>query len=110
MRRSPSAADRPQSKTDAAADKPARAAKLEKPEKKASEAPKLTQEERKELKALPGRIEKLEAQQAELTQQMSAPDFYQQAQTAMQPVLDKLAETESALAAAYARWEELEAR
>lgn len=110
MRRSQSAADRPQSKTDAAADKPARADKLEKPEKKASEAPKLTQEERKELKALPGRIEKLEAQQAELTQQMSAPDFYQQAQSEMQPVLDKLAETEAALAAAYNRWEELEAR
>ncbi|MEM1230055.1 MAG: ATP-binding cassette domain-containing protein [Pseudomonadota bacterium] len=66
--------------------------------------------EQRELKALPGRIEQLEAEQAQLQTQVSDPGFYQQEAAAISAGLAKLEETTHTLEAAYERWEALLAR
>lgn len=58
---------------------------------------------------MPTDIDKLEATQAELTEQISSADFYKQAQDVTQKVLDQLTEIETKLEQAYQRWDELEA-
>ena len=61
-----------------------------------------------ELEALPGLIEKLEAQQAELLGLIGNPDFYQKPASEVTRVQSSMATVEAELSAAYARWEELE--
>ncbi|WP_043587266.1 ATP-binding cassette domain-containing protein [Geminisphaera colitermitum] len=70
---------------------------------------KLTNKEKAELAALPGRIEKLETEQAELTARLADPVFYQREPGAAAAVRVRLEEIEVEHAAAFARWEELEA-
>lgn len=70
----------------------------------------LSPEEKKELKNLPGKIEKLEAEQAQIYARLSDPAFYQKnpgevAQATAQA--DALAQD---LAQLYQRWEQLESR
>ncbi len=77
-----------------------------------SQAPrprKISLKERKELETLPARIESLEAARAELHDAMADPSFYRQDGAAIAESRGRLEAIESELAAAYVRWEELEA-
>ncbi|TAL46648.1 MAG: ATP-binding cassette domain-containing protein, partial [Methylovulum sp.] len=79
----------------------------------AAKKKKLSYKEQQELDKLPAVIEELEARQAALTQQISSPDFYAQTGADQQGIvagtLDELKRIETKLAAAYQRWDELEA-
>ncbi|MCL4194132.1 MAG: ABC transporter ATP-binding protein, partial [Thermoguttaceae bacterium] len=66
--------------------------------------------EQRELDALPDRIERLERQVADIHEEMAAQGFYQQQRDAIVATSDRLRRLEEELAAAYARWEELEGR
>jgi ATP-binding cassette subfamily F protein uup len=68
----------------------------------------LSYKERRELGNLPGKIEKLEAQQAVLEQQMSNPDFYQSGHELVRQVTAELARVQAQLEEAFERWNELE--
>jgi ATP-binding cassette subfamily F protein uup len=70
---------------------------------------KLSYKEQRELEQLPALIETLDRQLTALQQQVNDADFFAQPTDKTQPVLNQLAETESKLAQAYARWEVLEA-
>lgn len=70
---------------------------------------KLTFNEQRELATLPERIEALEAEQAALVSNMSAPAFYRRESDTVAAVKRRLFELESDLAAAYEKWERLEA-
>ena len=83
------------------------AVKKEKP--KPSTGKKLSYKEQRELEQLPERIEQLETLQSELTEQIGSPDFYKQSQDKVAEVLNHMKATEDELAAAYARWDELDA-
>lgn len=69
----------------------------------------LSYKEQQELAALPARIESLEAERESLHEQMARADFYQQPGERIAQETARLEELEADLAAAYARWEELEA-
>ena len=80
------------------------------PETKPAKPKKLTIKEQKELDALPGEIEKLDAEEAQIVERMATPGFYMKDTR-------KIAETKTRLTAIteerpklYARWEELEKR
>jgi ATP-binding cassette subfamily F protein uup len=62
----------------------------------------------KELKALPGKIEKYEAKIAELQQIFAEPGFYQQDQQTIRERQDQLKSLEDSLKDLYQRWESLE--
>jgi ATP-binding cassette subfamily F protein uup len=68
----------------------------------------LNYQERRELEALPQRIETLEAEQAQLYQVMSDPAFYRQDSQEIVTLQAKLATITCELDAAYTRWETLE--
>ena len=95
---------RPQpTETPAPAPKPTR-------EKPAKERPrKLTFKERQELSDLPGRIEALEAELANLHERMADPAFYKEAGEQVATAKERLEALEAELETAYARWGELEA-
>jgi len=76
--------------------------KLSYNEKRALEAQKA------ELAALPERIEALEIEQHKLVEAMALPDFYQRTEAEITADANRLKELQDDLAAAYARWEELE--
>ncbi|HSG93228.1 MAG TPA: ABC transporter ATP-binding protein, partial [Methylotenera sp.] len=63
-----------------------------------------------DLKALPQQIEKLEQQQAALTEKMSEPDFYQQAADKITEAQQQLATLEAELEATFDKWAALEAK
>jgi ATP-binding cassette subfamily F protein uup len=69
----------------------------------------LNSKEKRELDQLPGRIEKLEAEQTRLAAEISAPGFYQQPRETIAKAELALAKTQKELGEAYARWEALEA-
>jgi len=58
---------------------------------------------------LPKLIEKLDAEQSELTEKMASADFYQQEKDVVAAATQRLSEIESELTKAYKKWEELEA-
>jgi ATP-binding cassette subfamily F protein uup len=66
--------------------------------------------EQRELAALPGRIEALEAEQLALAARVSSPDFYKEPAPAIDAALARLAAVEAELSDAYARWDELDSR
>ena len=71
---------------------------------------KLSFRERQELEALPGRIETLEAERAELFERLADPELYRGEAAGQVPAAKaRLAEVEEALASAYEQWERLEA-
>ena len=83
------------------------------PEAKAEAAQrprKLTYNEQRELDALPGRIEELEAQLQRLHEAMSDPAFYQSDRGSVTQAASRLKDLEQELEEAYHRWEELEER
>jgi len=69
---------------------------------------KLSFNEQRELLTLPGEIEAMEAEQKALFAAMAAPDFYRREAGAIAAAKNRLAELETALAAAYERWTALE--
>jgi ATP-binding cassette subfamily F protein uup len=69
---------------------------------------KLTNKEQRELDALPGQIDALETEQAELGAKLADPVFYQRERSAAAQVKAQLDELDRQHAAALARWEELE--
>lgn len=71
---------------------------------------KLSYREQRELEALPGVIEALEAEQAQLHLATGDPAFYQQAGDKIATGVGRLKEIERELESCYARWEELETR
>ncbi|MFG0289081.1 MAG: ATP-binding cassette domain-containing protein [Rhodopirellula sp. JB044] len=75
-----------------------------------SKPDRLSYNEQRELKQLPGKIEKLEAKIEQLHAEMADPDFYQSGGEAIAATTKVLREAESELETAYERWEELEAR
>ena len=70
----------------------------------------LTYPEQRELETCPERIEALEAEQALLHAQLEDPDLFRRDPAAFQTIMARLTALETALPAAYARWEELERR
>ncbi|HEY2157351.1 MAG TPA: hypothetical protein VGH33_17110, partial [Isosphaeraceae bacterium] len=64
--------------------------------------------EKRELEALPGRIEALEAAREMLHVEMADPAFYRKDAGAIVETKARLESLEADLASAYARWEELE--
>jgi ABC transport system ATP-binding/permease protein len=90
---------------DASADRPrakARRPQQEKPRK-------LSFKERRELEAMPERIEILESEQAALHARMADPSFYKEAGEEVAATQARLDAIEDELEAAYARWGELDA-
>lgn len=81
-----------------------------KPKQKASseKGQKLSYKLQRELGNLPGKIEKLENQQSQLEQQMSAKEFYKSGHEEVQLVSREFADVKSQLENAYSRWDELE--
>jgi ATP-binding cassette subfamily F protein uup len=69
----------------------------------------LSYKDRRELDALPGRIEQLEAEVHAITEEMGSPDFYQQPSAEIVAAQQRLHAAQQELAAAYQRWQELEA-
>ena len=69
---------------------------------------KAEQAKRKELAALPGRIERLEAEIAGIHAQMAEPDFFTRDVAAADAAQDRLSALEAELESAFARWEALE--
>ena len=79
-----------------------------KPATRALRPRKLTGREERELTALPSQIEALEEEQGGFVARLADPGFYQREPGAVAAVRTRLAAVEQELAAAYARWEELE--
>jgi ATP-binding cassette subfamily F protein uup len=69
---------------------------------------KLSYREQQELAGLPARIETLEEEQAELHARMAEPGFFKRPGGEIAEVNSRLAALSDEIAAAYARWEELE--
>ena len=72
--------------------------------------PALSPGERRELGGLPARIEAFEREQADLTVKLADPAFYKREPDAFAGAKARLEELEREHAAAFARWEQLEAR
>jgi ATP-binding cassette subfamily F protein uup len=68
----------------------------------------LSFKEQQELSVLPATIEQLEADLAALHEQMLQPEFYKQSGERIAETQAKLKSLDAELAAAYARWQELE--
>lgn len=81
---------------------------VKKEKNQSSNKKKLGFEEKKELDQLPGLIDQLETEQAELTEQISGVEFYKQDQEEIKNTLDKLKDVEEKLEKAFQRWDELE--
>jgi ATP-binding cassette subfamily F protein uup len=71
---------------------------------------KLSYQERRELEALPGRIEALEAEQRALGDRISHQDFYKEPAAAIAEALKRVEQLERDLADLYARWDALDSR
>jgi ATP-binding cassette subfamily F protein uup len=69
---------------------------------------KLSYRENRELEALPGRIEALEAEQAELQTRMGDGDFYRRPKDEITAALRRLETLEKELSNCYQRWMDLE--
>jgi len=69
----------------------------------------LSYKEKQELEALPARLEELEAERDRLHEKMADPDFFKQGGEEIATATARLEALERDLAAAYERWEQLEA-
>lgn len=70
---------------------------------------KLSYKDARELDQLPIRIETLEKRIAEITEQMSSADFYEQGSDAIATITAELGDRQRELQTVYQRWESLEA-
>ncbi|MGA1124909.1 MAG: ABC transporter ATP-binding protein, partial [Chthoniobacterales bacterium] len=73
-------------------------------------AVKFLNRERRELEDLPSQIEQLEAEQVRLAAQLQDPGFYRTNPGALPQIEADSNALEAKIRAAYARWEELEAK
>jgi ATP-binding cassette subfamily F protein uup len=71
---------------------------------------KLSYKERRELEALPGKIDALEVEQSELHKLMGDGDFYRQPGAKITAAMERLQALNNDLEACYTRWETLEAQ
>lgn len=71
---------------------------------------KLNYKEQRELATLPGLIEKLEAEQGQLSEQLSDGSIYQRDKAKAVIIQERLAAIGAELTTAYARWESLESQ
>ena len=71
---------------------------------------KLSYKEKRELDALPARIEALETEQSELQLSMSQANFYRQPSPAITAALERLEAVSNELEECYARWQSLESQ
>jgi len=76
----------------------------------AKPATRLNYKDQRELATLPGLIEKLETEQGQLSAQLSDGSLYQRDKNQAVAIQARLTAITAELAAAYARWESLEAR
>lgn len=74
-----------------------------------SSTKKLSYKEKRELELLPAQIEQLENELEALQLKVNDAEFFKQSSEQTQSTLNLLQQTESKLAQAYARWEELDA-
>jgi len=86
----------------------AQAVKEVKKEKTNNRSSKLSYKLKLELEQLPSKVEALELALEEQQALVNDPEFFKRPQQETQAALNQLAETESELETAYARWEELE--
>jgi ATP-binding cassette subfamily F protein uup len=85
--------------------------KTDAPKKERKErAEKFLNRERRELGELPGQIEQWEAEQVRLAAQLQDPELYRTNPTALPTIEAESTALEAKIRAAYARWEELEAK
>ena len=77
-------------------------------EKPSGKPAKLSYKDQRELDALPGKIETLEAEQVELQARSSDPAFYQLDQETISDTMERLQSVTDELEACYERWGELE--
>ena len=79
------------------------------PEIKLSDKPrKLSYKERRELEALPAKIEALETEQAELHERMGDAAFYRQPSDKITSTIERLEAVKRELEESYERWQTLE--
>jgi len=71
-------------------------------------ADKLSYKDQRELDGLPDQIEKLETEIANISQQMSEPDFFKSPREQVQKTENRLSELQNKLSYCYERWELLE--
>ena len=71
---------------------------------------KLSYKEKRELEALPARIEALETEQSELQLRMAQADFYRQPAATITSALERLEALGNELEECYARWQSLESQ
>ena len=71
---------------------------------------KLTYLERRELEALPQRIDALEAEQRALGARIAVPDFYREPAAVITAALERVQQVDRELMEVYARWDELDSR
>ncbi len=98
----------PSKKSDSKSTVKKETAKKNVPDTKSAPAKKLSYNDQRELKNLPQKIEKLEAEISELQAKMGEPEYYQQGGDKIAEDAKKLKQSEEDLLAAFARWEELE--
>ncbi len=91
---------------------PSPEARGQSPESRApsAEAKKLSYREQRELEALPGRIESLEAEQRTLNAKIADPAFYSEPTDVLKVAVARLDAIGTELAEVYARWDRLESR
>jgi ATP-binding cassette subfamily F protein uup len=86
-------------------------AKTDAPKRERKErAEKFLNRERRELEELPAQIEQWEAEQVRLAAQLQDPELYRTNPTALPTIEAESTALEAKIRAAYARWEELEAK
>jgi ATP-binding cassette subfamily F protein uup len=86
-------------------------AKVDSPKKeRPGRAEKFLNRERRELEELPGQIEQWEAEQVRLATQLQDPELYRTNPGALPAIEAASNALEAKIRAAYARWEELEAK
>ncbi|HRK84562.1 MAG TPA: ATP-binding cassette domain-containing protein [Alcaligenes faecalis] len=105
-------AQRPQAKAETPAASASTPAAAEKPaaerNNKANKPGRLAPWEEKELEALPEKIAAIESQQAELAEQLSAPDLYKDGSARADEINQQLDQLNTDLEQLFERWEKLE--
>ena len=71
---------------------------------------KLSFKEQREMEELPGRIERMEAEQEALHARIASPEFYKEPSDDIARALARIEELKDSLHDAYARWDELDSR
>jgi ATP-binding cassette subfamily F protein uup len=88
--------------------KPAQAPAASAPPAREKTRTRLSYKDQRELDALPGEIEALEREQAELTARMSSPEYHRESAQTMRDDSRRAGEIEALLLAKFERWEALE--